>query len=105
MKKLVLLVGILSLCTVLAFGANAAKPKIGMAKARAIALKRSPGTIKSGELETEHRQLVYSFDIKKKNGSISEVQVNAYSGKIVSVTKESAKKEAAEEKEEGKGKH
>ena len=38
--------------------------KISMEKARAIALKRAPGTVTSSELERENGKLIYSFDIK-----------------------------------------
>lgn len=79
--------------------------KISEAEARKIALKRAPGTIEQGELEREHGKLIYSFDIKVAGKSgITEVAVNAIDGKIVNVTHETPKKEAAEKKQEAKEK-
>jgi uncharacterized membrane protein YkoI len=78
----------------------AKKAKITMEQAREIALKRAPGTIESGELEREHGKLVYSFDIRNDKGTITEVQVNAKSGSIVSVEEENAQQEAEELRQE-----
>jgi uncharacterized membrane protein YkoI len=76
--------------------------KISMEKAREIALKKAPGTVKSSELEREHGKLIYSFDIETSKTAITEVNVDAIDGKIVSVEHESAKKEADEKKKEEK---
>jgi uncharacterized membrane protein YkoI len=62
----------------------AAEAKIGLAEARAIALKVFAGTIASEELENERggSGLRYSFDIK--NGSVvHEVGVDAKTGRIL----------------------
>ena len=83
---------------------TAAKPKITMQQARAIALKKAPGTIKSAELENEHGKLIYSFDIATSASAITEVNVDALNGAIVAVQKENAAKEAAEKKQEAKDK-
>jgi len=89
--------------TVSAFAATTAtKPKITMAQARAIALKKAPGTIKSAELEKEHGKLIYSFDIATSPKAITEVNVDALNGKIIAVQHENAAKEAAEAKQEAK---
>ncbi len=74
--------------------------KITKAEAEAIALKKAAGTVEDGELEMEHGKLVYSFDIRNKKGTITEVQVDAKTGKIVSVEEEDAAKEAAEKKQD-----
>jgi len=84
---------------------TATKPKITMQQARAIALKKAPGTIKSAELENEHGKLIYSFDIATSPKAITEVNVDALNGKIVAVQHENAAKEAAEKKQEAKEKH
>lgn len=84
--------------------ATAAKPKITMKQARAIALKKAPGTVKSEELENEHGKLIYSFDIATSANAITEVNVDALNGKIVAVQQENAAKEAAEKKQEAKEK-
>ena len=81
---------------------TATKPKITMEQARAIALKKAPGTIKSAELENEHGKLIYSFDIATSPKAITEVNVDALNGKIVAVQHENAAKEAAEKKHEAK---
>ncbi len=73
---------------------------IKLEDARETALKRAPGTVESSELERENKQLVYSFDIRNAQGAITEVQVSAITGKIVSVKQETVKQEAAEQKQE-----
>jgi uncharacterized membrane protein YkoI len=67
----------------------AGRGKIGIAEARAIALKAHPGTIVSEELEKERggSGLRYSFDIK--NGAATqEVGVDAVTGKVLENAKE-----------------
>lgn len=82
----------------------AKQAKITIEQAREIALKRAPGTIEEEELEKEHGKLVYSFDIRNSQGTITEVQVNAKDGSIASVEEEDAEKEAEEKsKEKQKG--
>jgi uncharacterized membrane protein YkoI len=57
------------------------------------------GTVRDAELEREHGRLVWSFDIAE-SGGITEVQVDAISGAIVSRKHESAAAEAREAKAE-----
>lgn len=102
MKKISALI-LVALFSIGAMAAEA-KPKIGMARATEIASKRVHGTIKSKELEKEHGRWIYSFDISTGKGKITEVAVDAYSGKIISVTHETAAAEAKEAKEEKKEK-
>jgi uncharacterized membrane protein YkoI len=67
----------------------ASKAKIGIAQARAMALKAHPGKITDEELERERggSGLRYSFDIKR--GSIThEVGVDAKTGKVLENKKE-----------------
>ncbi|MEO8216657.1 MAG: PepSY domain-containing protein [Acidobacteriota bacterium] len=78
--------------------------KITMARARAIAVAKAPGTVQSGELEREHGKLIYSFDIRTSSKITTEVNVNALDGSIVGMQKENAAKEAAEKKQEAKEK-
>ena len=80
-------------------------PRIGMAKATRIAQKRVHGTIKSRELEKEHGKWIYSFDIRASKGRITEVAVDAYSGKILSVTHETPADEAKEKADDKKAKN
>jgi hypothetical protein len=95
-----------------AAGAAAAKPdhaallkeaKVTEAKAREIALKQAPGTVKSSELEKEKGTLVWSFDIaNEKGGGITEVLVSAIDGHVVETKAETAKDEAKEKAQEAK---
>jgi hypothetical protein len=82
-----------------------ADAKVRVEEARAIALKKVPGDIKEEELEKENGKLVYSFDIRAAGQKdITEVQVSAIDGSIVSVEKENAAHEASEKKQEAGGK-
>jgi Peptidase propeptide and YPEB domain len=76
----------------------ASQAKVDRPAAEKTALARVPGgTVKEGELEREHGKLVWSFDIAKpKTQNITEVQVDAISGKIVSVVFETPKDQAKE---------
>jgi uncharacterized membrane protein YkoI len=75
--------------------------KISIEEARATASKKVPGAIKEEELEKEKGKLVYSFDIQATGEKdITEVQVSAIDGSIVSVEKEDAAHEAKEQKQE-----
>jgi uncharacterized membrane protein YkoI len=76
--------------------------KISMEKAQEIALKKAPGKVESSELEREHGKLIYSFDIRTSKTDITEVNVDAITGKVLAVEHESPKKEAEEKKKEAK---
>ena len=86
-----------------------AKAKISRAQAEKTALAKVPGgIIKEGGLEEEDGKLIWSFDIATPNSpDITEVQVNAKTGKIESVANETpadqAREKAADTKEK-KGK-
>ena len=77
-----------------------AQAKIDKRRAQRIALTRAPGgTVQNGELEREHGHLVWSFDISNpKSRDITEVQVDAITGKIVHVARENPARQAAEAK-------
>lgn len=63
--------------------------KIGMKRAVAIARTRAPGLkVKAKELEREGGRWIYSIEFRNRDGSIREVNVNAYSGKIIAVEHE-----------------
>jgi hypothetical protein len=95
------------LTLVLCFGAFAiaqAKPteaelinqaKVKRNEAQRIALKQAPqGTIKSAEIENERGKLVWSFDISTPGTrDITEVLVDASTGAILSVAKETPKQQ------------
>ena len=75
--------------------------KISVEEARATALKKVPGEIQEEELEKENGKLVYSFDIRATGQKdITEVQVSAIDGSVVSVEKENAAGEAKEKKQD-----
>ena len=79
-----------------------AKAKITKAEAEKTALTKAPdGTVKDAELEEENGKLVWSFDIARPGTkNITEVQVDAISGKIVLVEVETPKDQAKEAKED-----
>ena len=60
--------------------------KVSRADAEARALAKVPGgTVKEGELEKEHGRLVWSFDIATPGTpNITEIQVDAQTGEVVS---------------------
>jgi uncharacterized membrane protein YkoI len=93
----------LTLCAILAGGLMAgcesnnearlqAEAKISKADAQATALAKAPnGTIKEAELEREHGQLIWSFDIATpESPDITEVNVDAITGAVVGVSHEKA---------------
>jgi len=79
-----------------------AEAKVSKADAEKTAMAAVPGgMIKEGELEKEHGKLIWSFDIATPGTKdITEVQVDAINGGIVSKTIESAAAEAKEKKGE-----
>ena len=102
MKKLAIIVAI-ALFGVLS--ASAQSKYIGMKRAKQIAIKQvAGGKIKSSELEKEKGKMIYSFDIRNSKGGITEVNINAITGKVIAVDVENAKDEAKEKKEEMKEK-
>jgi len=76
-----------------------------MARATKIATKKVHGTVRSKELEHEHGRWIYSFDISTGKRKITEVNVDAYTGKVLAVDVENPAKEAKEARDEMKGKH
>ncbi len=80
----------------------ARQARITMKQARATAQQHAQGKIEGAELEREHGRLVYSFDIRNERGAISEVQVSAINGQVVSATEETPAQESAEHAAEQK---
>jgi uncharacterized membrane protein YkoI len=72
--------------------------KVTKSRAEKTAITKVPdGIIKSAELEREHGLLIWSFDIAKPGTKkITEVQVDAKTGKIASVKTETPKDQATE---------
>ena len=84
-----------------------AEAKLTKAQAEKIALTQAPnGKVVSSELEKEHGALVWTFDIASPGTkNITEVLVDAKTGKIVSTETETPAqqaKEAAEDKKAAK---
>lgn len=81
-----------------------AQAKISRADAEKTALTKAPnGTIKEGELEKEHGKLIWSFDIATPDSQdITEVGVDAMTGDVVSVEKETPKQQAKEKDDDNK---
>ena len=79
-----------------------AEAKVSRAEAEKTALTKAPGgTVKEGELEKEKGKLIWSFDISTPGTSdITEVHVDALTGQIAGVEKETAKAEAKEKRKE-----
>ncbi len=98
----------LATSTLLAVGETDAEllkqARITRTQAEQIALAKVPkGKIQSAEIENEHHALVWSFDIVQAGtNNITEVLVNAKTGRIVDVstenTNDQAKERAADKK-------
>src|SRR5712671_6767666 len=78
-----------------------AQAKVTRADAEKIALAKVPaGNIKEGEIEKENGKLIWSFDIATPGSKdITEVHVDAVSGTVVAIEKESPSEQAKEKKE------
>jgi uncharacterized membrane protein YkoI len=76
--------------------------KITKAEAQKIALARVPGgTIKEGEIENEKGKVIWSFDIATPGTKdITEVNVDAMTGAVIDVSKETAADQAKEKKKD-----
>jgi len=86
----------------------ATQTRISKDTAEKTALAKVPdGTIKEAEIEKEHGKLIWSFDMATPDTKdITEVNVDAMTGDVVSVEKESAESEAKEAAgEKGKDKN
>jgi uncharacterized membrane protein YkoI len=77
-----------------------AQAKITKAEAQKIALDKVPGgTIKEGEIEKEKGKLIWSFDITTPGTKdITEVQVDAMTGAIVDIAKETVAEQEKDKK-------
>ena len=72
--------------------------KITRTQAEKIALAKVPGAkVQSGEIENEHNALVWSFDLVTTGSkNVTEVLVNAKTGKIISVSAKTPSDQAQE---------
>jgi uncharacterized membrane protein YkoI len=79
-------------------GAIRAQAKITQEEAEKTALAKVPnGKIKAAELQKEHGRLIWSFDISMPESTeITEIQVDANTGKIVSTQVETSADQATE---------
>lgn len=82
----------------------AKQAKITLARARETALSQAGGAVEGEELEKEHGKLVYSFDIRNAKGTITEIWVDAKTGKIAHKSEENAEAEAKEKAADAKKK-
>jgi uncharacterized membrane protein YkoI len=103
MKKIIATF-LVAMFAVVSVSVSAQTKVIGMKRAKQIAMKRVSGKIQSSELEKERGQMVYSFDIRNKKGGITEILINAYTGKIVEIKNETAADEAKEKRQDAKKK-
>jgi Peptidase propeptide and YPEB domain len=78
--------------------------KITKAEATRIALDKVPGgTIKEGDIEKEKGKLLWSFDIATPGTKdITEVQVDALTGQVLDISKETVADQEKEKKEDAK---
>ena len=78
-----------------------AKTKVSEDDAQKTALAKVPnGTIKESELEEEHGKLIWSFDVATPDTKdITEVNVDAVTGDVVSTEKESPDDQEKEDKD------
>ncbi len=83
-----------------------AQAKVTKADAERIALAKVPGgTANEGEIEKENGKLIWSFDIAVPGSKdITEVQVDALTGAVVNVAKETPADQEKEKKEDAKEK-
>jgi len=81
-----------------------AQAKISKVEAEKIALDKVPGgTIKEGEIEKEKGKVIWSFDIATPGTKdITEVNVDAMTGAVVDISKETVADQAKENKEDAK---
>ena len=81
-----------------------AQAKITKAEAQKIALDKVPGgTIKEGDIEKEKGKLLWSFDIATPGTKdITEVQVDAMTGAVLDIAKETVADQEKEKKEDSK---
>ena len=93
--KIITAILFLALFSIGALAAGAKPHYIGMKRAKAIAHSQVKGTIKSSELEKEHGKMIYSFDIKTTAG-ITEVEIDAITGKVIATQVETPEDEAKE---------
>lgn len=93
--KLITISTLLLMLSLYAAAESKPHPKITMEQAKATALQKESGTIKSSELEKEHGRWIYSFDVATTDG-VHEVNVDANTGKVVEDSKETAAQEATE---------
>ena len=106
MRIVFVIVVAVSICALSANATDAqSSTKIGMKKAKEIASQQVAGKIKSSELEKENGKLIYSFDIKSSKGTITEVNIDAYTGAVLAVEEENAQTEAAEKAEKKNSKN
>lgn len=100
MKKTLLITATMIVGLAIGITADAQNKNIGMKRATQIAKARVAGKIEGSELEKESGKLIYSFDIRNRKGTISEVWVDAKNGKVLKIEEENAKAEAKEKRQD-----
>lgn len=76
--------------------------KVTMLEAVVTATKEAPGVVTAAELEREEGQLIYSFDIlpSAQSQKITEIHIDALTGKVLSKEEEKLSRSEEEEQEE-----
>jgi uncharacterized membrane protein YkoI len=73
-----------------------AKAKVNEDSARAVALKRVPGTVESIALAKMRTRLVYTFEIQRSGRKgLTKVEVNAATGHVIAVAAEGTRARTA----------
>lgn len=65
---------------------SAHQPVVSLAQATVIAVGRVPGTMVHSELEFENHRWIYSFEIRRADRVVMEVNVDSDTGQIVEVS-------------------
>ena len=71
--------------------------KVSFKKALDLATTAVPGKVLKAELESENDTLIYSIEIVDKDSEVTEVNVDAGNGKILSTDKEKDEKDEKDE--------
>jgi len=76
---------ILLLSSTVGYALESKKTRLTLEAATKIALTELPGVILESELDNEDGVLAYDFEIQKTDGSVFEIEINAYTGSVISI--------------------
>ncbi len=67
---------------------SAHQPVLSLDQATTIAVARVPGNVVHSELEFENHRWIYSFEIRRADRGVMEVNVDSDTGQIVEVSRD-----------------